>query len=111
MKSNSITKFNSCSINSYTIKVATGITLAWLFLFGGHEAVAQVDLGAVETQVRDATTSIRTIVQYILYACMIIALIHVIYSVATSNPKMKDIIIAWAVALIVLTIGLRLIPA
>ena len=97
--------------NGFLIRMGILTFLGWLFMCGGMELMAQTtDYTRIESEVQRATGSIRTIVQYILYSALFIALIHVVYSVATSNPKMKDIIISWGVALIVLYLGMALIP-
>lgn len=90
--------------------VIPGLIIATIMLLPGMSFGQELDLGALEEETRRAAGTARTVVRYILYTAMVVGLIHVVYAVATSNPKQRDIIISWIVALIVLYVGLQLIP-
>jgi len=59
------------------------------------------DIKGIETQVKNSATSMIQMAKYIIGAVLFIALITVIYMVASNHPKSKEAIIGWIVALVV----------
>lgn len=66
-------------------------------------------ISEVESQVKSSATSLKTMATYIIGAVLFISLISVIYMVATSNPKSKEWVIGWIVAVIVYIIAISII--
>jgi len=71
-------------------------------------ANAQVKLSSVSemnTKVSEATSAVVTMVQYIIGAVLAIALIFVVYSLATSSQRAKEYLIGWVIAVVVCLIA------
>src|ERR1035437_5716854 len=63
------------------------------------------DISGVTTAVKNSATNIIQMAKYIIGAVLFIALIGVIYMVASNHPKSKEAIIGWIVALVVYIIA------
>jgi Phage Coat protein B. len=63
----------------------------------------------VESKVKDSATSMITMAKYIIGAVLIIALIGVIYAVASNHPKSKEFVIGWVVAVVVYIVGIAVV--
>jgi len=71
-------------------------------------ANAQVKLSSVSemnTKVSEATSAVVTMVQYIIGAVLAIALIFVVYSLATSSQRAKEYLIGWVISVVVCLIA------
>lgn len=66
-------------------------------------------LSEIESQAKSGIDTIINISKYAIGGVMAIALIFIIYAMATNNPKGKDYLIGWVVALIVYLIGIAII--
>ncbi len=66
-------------------------------------------ISEIEGQVHDASRSLGTMAKYIIGAVMFIALIGVVYMVATSHPKSKEAVIGWVASIIVYIIAISII--
>jgi uncharacterized BrkB/YihY/UPF0761 family membrane protein len=66
-------------------------------------------LTEVEEKVKDSSTSIGNMAKYIIGAVLLIALIGVIYMVASSHPKSKEAVIGWIVAIVVYIIAISIV--
>jgi hypothetical protein len=62
-------------------------------------------INGIESQVKTSATSLIQMAKYIIGAVLFIALIGVIYMVASNHPKSKEGIIGWIVALVVYCIA------
>lgn len=67
------------------------------------------DITGVETEVKKSATSLINMSKYIIGAVLFIALIGVIYSVASNHPKSKEFIVGWIVAVVVYIIALTVV--
>ena len=66
-------------------------------------------LSEIESEVADASSSLGNMAKYIIGAVLLIALIGVIYMVASSHPKSKEAVIGWIAAVIVYIIAITII--
>ncbi|MDR1368814.1 MAG: hypothetical protein LBJ72_01620 [Dysgonamonadaceae bacterium] len=59
----------------------------------------------VEAKAQESTDSIINIAKYVVSSALAIALIFVVYAMATSNPHAKEYLIGWVVAVVVVIIA------
>ncbi|MCQ2208706.1 MAG: hypothetical protein MJZ34_00270 [Paludibacteraceae bacterium] len=71
-------------------------------------ANAQLKIGSVSdmnNQVKDASSAVVTMAQYVVAAVLGVALIFVIYALATSSQRAKEYLIGWIIAVVVCLIA------
>ncbi len=62
-------------------------------------------LNEVTEQAKDGADAVKTVATYVVAAVLGIGLIFVVYALATSNPKSKEYVIGWVIAVIVVLIA------
>ncbi len=62
-------------------------------------------LNQVTDQAKEGADAIKTVATYVVAAVLGIGLIFVVYALATSNPKAKEYVIGWVIAVIVVLIA------
>ena len=67
------------------------------------------NIGDIEGQVKQGTDAIKNISFGVLGAVLAIGLIFVVYALATSNPKAKEYLIGWVVAVIVVLVAFMIV--
>ena len=72
------------------------------------QAPKATDINGVQTAVQNSATSMIQMAKYIIGAVLFIALIGVVYMVASNHPKSKEAIIGWVVALVVYIIAVTI---
>ena len=94
-----------------------------LFLFGIFaiaifvtvpEALAQgglkiQSLAEVQSTAEEGSNTILEIAKYVLASVLGIALIFVVYALATNQPHAKEFLLGWVIAVIVIMIGFMII--
>lgn len=94
-----------------------------LFLFGifaltmfviAPEIVAQgglkiQSLSEVQSTAEEGANTILEIAKYVLAAVLAIALIFVVYALATNQPHAKEYLLGWVIAVVVIMIGFLII--
>ncbi|MDY5812933.1 MAG: hypothetical protein SPJ97_00160 [Bacteroides sp.] len=66
-------------------------------------------LSEIQNKAKEGADTITTVAKYILGAVLAIALVFVIYSLATNNPHAKDYLLGWIIAVIVIMIAFMII--
>jgi len=96
--------------NKYQLVLFTLLVLSTVYVIAqpSGSGGAQI-MGAIETEAQTVANSTKTIVNYILGAVCAIGLIGVIWTQLTDNPKKKEAIIGFFVALIIWGIAFALI--
>lgn len=77
-----------------------------------NESFGQVKIKSItemDGQIKSASTALKDWSKYIIGAVLLIALIGVIYMVATSHPKSKEAVIGWIVAIVIYTIAVAVV--
>lgn len=74
-----------------------------------HAQVKINDISQVTGEVQKASTAMADMAKYIIGAVLFIALIGVIYMVASSHPKSKEAVIGWIAAIVVYIIAINII--
>jgi cytochrome bd-type quinol oxidase subunit 2 len=87
-----------------------------LFAFLGFLSVmypqvvySQPNLNQIDQQVQAATTSFKTWAKLAIGVVFFIALIWVVYNVATNHPKAKEMVIGFIVAVVIYAIACAII--
>lgn len=83
-----------------------------LTVFMPADLVAQPkikNINEISGEVKSASTAIGDMAKYIIGAVLFIALIGVIYMVASSHPKSKEAVIGWIAAIIIYIIAISII--
>lgn len=66
-------------------------------------------LSEVESKAKEGSDTVTNIAKYVLGGVLAVALVFVIYALATNNPHAKDYLIGWVVAVIVIMVGFLII--
>lgn len=66
-------------------------------------------LSEVESTAQDGANSILNVAKYVLAAVLAVALIFVIYALATNNPHAKDYLLGWIIAVVVIMVAFLII--
>ena len=66
-------------------------------------------LNEVENKAKEGADSMKNIAMYVVGAVLAIAIIFVVYAVATNNPHGKDYLLGWVVAVVVYLVALLII--
>ncbi len=66
-------------------------------------------LSDVEAKAQEGSTTILNIAKYVLGAVLGIALVFVIYSLATNNPHAKEYLLGWIIAVAVIMVAFMII--
>ena len=96
-----------------------GKTVATLFIFFMLLGTAQVveaqsglkinSLSEVTYKAKEGADTILDVAKYILAAVLGIALVFVIYSLATNNPHAKEYLLGWIIAVVVIMVAFLII--
>jgi hypothetical protein len=83
-------------------------------LFIVPDAIAQgglkiQSLAEVQSTAEDGANTILEVAKYVLAAVLAVALIFVIYALATNNPHAKDYLLGWIIAVVVIMIAFLII--
>jgi len=62
-------------------------------------------ISQIESTAKEGSDAVKSIALYVVGAVLAIGLIFVIYALATSNPKAKEYLIGWIIAVIVILIA------
>jgi len=66
-------------------------------------------LGEIEQKSQEGSQTILNIAKYVLGAALSIGLVFCIYALATNNPKAKEYLIGWIIAVVVILVGYLII--
>lgn len=66
-------------------------------------------LSEIQNKAREGADTITTVAKYVLGSVLAIALVFVIYSLATNNPHAKDYLLGWVVAVVVIMVAFMII--
>lgn len=66
-------------------------------------------LSDVESKAKEGSDTILNIAKYVLAAVLGIALVFVIYSLATNNPHAKEYLLGWIIAVAVIMVAFLII--
>lgn len=66
-------------------------------------------LADVESKAQEGSTTILNIAKYVLGAVLGVALIFVIYALATNNPHAKEYLLGWIIAVAVIMVAFLII--
>lgn len=66
-------------------------------------------LSDVESKAQEGSDSILNVAKYVLAAVLGIALVFVIYALATNNPHAKEYLLGWIIAVIVIMVAFLII--
>lgn len=66
-------------------------------------------LSDVESKAEEGSTTILNIAKYVLGAVLGVALIFVIYALATNNPHAKEYLLGWIIAVAVIMVAFLII--
>ena len=66
-------------------------------------------LADVESKAEEGSTTILNIAKYVLGAVLGVALIFVIYALATNNPHAKEYLLGWIIAVAVIMVAFLII--
>ena len=72
------------------------------------QAPTATNIQGVQSQVQSSANGIIQMVKYVIGAVLFVALVTVVYMVATNHPKSKEYIIGWIVALVVYIIAVAI---
>lgn len=65
------------------------------------------DMNSLKTEITSGADFFKSTAKIVLSAVAIVALIGVVYMVATNNPRAKEAVIGWFVAVILIIIGIK----
>ena len=91
-----------------------GKTVAILFIFfmllGTAQGGLKINsLSEVTDKAKEGADTILDVAKYILAAVLGIALVFVIYSLATNNPHAKEYLLGWIIAVVVIMVAFLII--
>ena len=91
-----------------------GKTVATLFIFfmllGTAQSGLKINsLSEVTDKAKEGADTILDVAKYILAAVLGIALVFVIYSLATNNPHAKEYLLGWIIAVVVIMVAFLII--
>lgn len=66
-------------------------------------------LADVESKAQEGSDTILNVAKYVLAAVLGIALVFVIYALATNNPHAKEYLLGWIIAVIVIMVAFLII--
>lgn len=66
-------------------------------------------LSEVESKAKEGSDTITNIAKYVLGGVLAVALVFVIYALATNNPHGKEYLLGWIIAVIVVMVGFLII--
>lgn len=66
-------------------------------------------LADVESKAQEGSNSILNVAKYVLAAVLGIALVFVIYALATNNPHAKEYLLGWIIAVVVIMVAFLII--
>ncbi|MCO7112873.1 hypothetical protein NIB75_11125 [Bacteroides uniformis] len=71
-----------------------------------HKAASKINsLSEVTDKAKEGADTILDVAKYILAAVLGIALVFVIYSLATNNPHAKEYLLGWIIAVVVIMVA------
>lgn len=96
----------------------TAATLLVFFMLLGTAQVVEAQSGLkinslseVTDKAKEGADTILDVAKYILAAVLGIALVFVIYSLATNNPHAKEYLLGWIIAVVVIMVAFLIIYA
>ena len=95
-------------INRYG-KVIFTFLIFFTLLGTAQVAEAQSGLSEVTDKAKEGADTILDVAKYILAAVLGIALVFVIYSLATNNPHAKEYLLGWIIAVVVIMVAFLII--
>ena len=69
----------------------------------------KINLSEVTDKAKEGADTILDVAKYILAAVLGIALVFVIYSLATNNPHAKEYLLGWIIAVVVIMVAFLII--
>jgi heme/copper-type cytochrome/quinol oxidase subunit 4 len=66
-------------------------------------------LSEVQSQAEEGSDTVLSIAKYVVAAVLGVGLIFVVYSLATSNPRAKEYVIGWIIAIVVTLIAFAIV--
>ena len=93
----------------------TAATLLVFFMLLGTAQVVEAQSGlkinslSVTDKAKEGADTILDVAKYILAAVLGIALVFVIYSLATNNPHAKEYLLGWIIAVVVIMVAFLII--
>lgn len=95
-------------------RVVLSFFIVSVLFFVAPEAIAQgglkiQSLSEVQSTAEEGANTILEVAKYVLAAVLAVALIFVIYALATNNPHAKDYLLGWVIAVVVIMIAFLII--
>jgi heme/copper-type cytochrome/quinol oxidase subunit 4 len=66
-------------------------------------------LSEVQSQAETGSDTVLNIAKYVIAAVLGVGLIFVVYSLATSNPRAKEYVIGWIIAVVITLIAFAIV--
>lgn len=99
--------------NNRKMLVASMVFMAMLFIvpqFANAQSALKISsLSEVTDTAKEGSDTILNVAKYVLASVLGIALIFVIYSLATNNPKSKEYLLGWIVSVVVIMVAFLII--
>jgi len=101
----SVLKFIKRNFLMMSLLMSLTCVSAEAYAQGGKMGGLNISYEKIETQAQKGADTVKSVAFYILAAVLAIGLVFVIYALATSNPKAKEYLIGWIIAVIVIAVA------
>lgn len=97
------------SVNKWTLSLMFLLTVAVSIEIEAQSGLKISSLSEVTDTAKEGADTILDVAKYILAAVLGIALVFVIYSLATNNPHAKEYLLGWIIAVVVIMVAFLII--